>query len=233
MAENKIQLFTQENSTYCGCFPTKKYKLVQGEYVKKDEEYNELLELKSKKQELQGKEKEYNKLQEEKQQLEEEEQEFNKLKENFEQEKKNYINKKSEEYQGLLKKQSLNIDGVDVSCGDIINACADDGAKRILVEKIINKTEIYNYYNTKLTDANKMPDDIDMIYNKDKNEWLESKDLTQDKITELNKNIGGNKSNTDLAYCENNQVPILLKGSAYNLKNAAEGKYKKVLVING
>ena len=226
MAENKIQLFTQENSTYCGCFPTKKYKLVQGEYVKKDEEYNQLLELKNK-------EKAYNKLQEEKQQLEEEEQEFNKLKENFEQEKKNYINKKSEDYQGLLKKQSLNIDGVDFSYEDVLDAFTDDGAKRILVEKVINKKDIYSYYNTELKDANKMPDDIDMIYNKDKNEWLESKDLTQDKITELNKNIGDNKSSTDLAYCENNQVPILLKGTAYNLKNAAEGKYKKVLVING
>ena len=62
MEENKgVQLFTQENDAYCGCFPWETYKPVEGEYVKKDEKYDQLLALKDKAQEIQEERDKFNK----------------------------------------------------------------------------------------------------------------------------------------------------------------------------
>ena len=86
MAEDKAQLFTQEDTMYCGCFPWETYKPVAEEYVKKDgEEYQSLLALKEKEQT-------YNKLQEEQQK--------------FYQEKNDYIKKYNEEYKKLEELKS-------------------------------------------------------------------------------------------------------------------------------
>ena len=293
MAEDKAQLFTQEDTMYCGCFPWETYKPVAEEYVKKGgEEYQSLLALKekeqvlnNKEQELENKEKEYeNKeiaLQKQQQELLTDKEKLNQEKKNyiekpnnfvemqqFYNEKENYIKKNSEEYKKLkelqnkeeelnnkekafqkkeqelknkeqeyenskLGKQSFKIDGLDFSYQDILDACENNGAKRILVKKLINKTDIYNYYHGQLEGSKKMPDDIDIIYDSVNQEWINDvSELTKEKIADLNKYIAANKCITDLAYCENTGIPVLLNGTGYNLKDAYNRKYKKVLVIN-
>ena len=130
----------------------------------------------------------------------------------------------------LKSKENMAIDGVayDKWCGFL----QEKDVKREIVKKIINKQDVYDFYNTKLKEIQKMPGDIDIICDRVNKQWLQSKDLTQKKIEELNKNIECKKCHTDLAYCEDKQVPTLLNGKRYNLKDAVDGKYKKVLVIN-
>lgn len=109
-----------------------------------------------------------------------------------------------------------------------------NNVKRIVIQNIIEKTEIYNYYNDQIKVIDKMPDGIDIIYDNVRKKWItKASELTQDKIKELNKYIGDNKSSIDLALVDEKGAKVLIGGKNYNLKDAFDGKYKKVLVING
>ena len=138
-AGNKVQLFTQDTGNFC-CFPTTTYNPVpEGLYVKKEEEYNALLELHDKEKAFQAEKEQFNKYKEQEislingkgNEIRKEKVKLDQEKEQFKQEKANYVKKGEATFDDLLEdeKQKLTedavlnskVDGSKYSWRDIFN----------------------------------------------------------------------------------------------------------------
>lgn len=240
MEENKVQLFTQKDTTYCGCFTTKEYNPVKdGEYVKNNEGCNKLLELENKEKELQV----------EKEKFDKERGNYVKKPENFEEmqefynEKENYIKKgeatfndlTQEEQQKLTENAILQskVDGTEITWKDLLQkfnyAFTINELKLRYLQAQPKFADIWKYYSgTQQLNSlkeNEIPNGVDTIRTEDGKKIQ----LTSELIERMKKAEENDKPYLDLYDNTKEEENKLVNNINYDLSKI--NTYKVALVI--